>query len=119
MAVRADIGQQWHAPGYVEPKRPSGPRAMLVFVWLLVPAILGAFVLYGTVLHPYSAPKPGSRGGLAWGGTTLYTRRQVRSWLRLHGASYHVWKRRHPAALHIVTPKKHHRAHPAKRHRTR
>src|SRR2546430_11561559 len=27
-----------------------------------------------------------------------------------------VWERRHPAALRIVTPKKHHRAHPAKRH---
>ena len=106
--------------GFQQPQaRPS--TGLIPLWWVLAPgvlgaAVLGAFVLYAT-LHPYSAPTPTAgatasiASGLAWGGTVLYDKPQVKSWLRAHGASYPTWKRRHPAASAIVAPKKRHQPH--------
>ncbi len=113
MALPAGINEQQTRP----------VAGLIPLPWVMAPAllgaaILGAFVLYA-VLKPYSTPPPTpsrAAGGLAWGGTILFTKPQVKSWLRAHGASFPTWKKRHPAGLAIITPKKHRaRPHAAKR----
>jgi hypothetical protein len=121
MSVPVGYGQRQRSPAPFQEARPPRPGAVLV-VWMLIPALLAAAVLGGFVLYaavkPTSAPKPagGAGGGLAWGGTTLFTQAQVTSWLQGHGASYRTWAKRHPAGVVLIVHKSH---HPAKRHRTR
>jgi hypothetical protein len=92
------------------PVAPSA-RPMVPVLWLVVPALLAALILGGFWLYGWyhsrssSTAAAVSHGGLVWGDTVLYNRREMRTWLGQHGASYRRFKRRHPAAYAIVTHK--------------
>jgi hypothetical protein len=94
------------------PVAPSA-RPMVPVLWLIVPALLASLVLGGFWFYGWyhsrssSTTAPVALGGLAWGDSVIYNRREMRVWLGQHGASYHRWKRRHPAAYRIITHKSH------------
>jgi hypothetical protein len=80
-------------------------------LWVILPALLaglmlGCFWAYGWY-NSRSSTNTAALGGLAWGHTRLYNTHEMRAWLGDHGASYRVWKRRHPAAYRIITHKTH------------
>jgi hypothetical protein len=89
--------------------RAAEPR-LIPLVWVLAPAVLAALVLGGFVLYaaltPYSSQEqpPGRHGALLWGDGMFANTLELKGWLRLHGASYAAWKKRHPSALRLVTP---------------
>ena len=81
--------------------------------------ILGGFVLYAQSKYA-AAPKPappGKPGLLVWGDGVFTNKFEINSWLRLHGADYPTWKRRHPAAVRLVNGKPVKSAHAKKRRR--
>ena len=51
---------------------------------------------------------PGIRGSLVWGDGIFANQAQLKAWLKLHGGSYEVWVRQHPAALRLVKPRTKH-----------
>jgi hypothetical protein len=111
---RALVNQPHFQAELRRPQRSRGSRLVLV-PWVLAVVVLAGLVAYAT-LHPYadkrpSAVKLAALGGLLWGDTVVWNKRQMRFWLHLHGAPYPTWEKRHPAALRIITHKKHHRAH--------
>ena len=113
VAASRALANQWHVQ---PPKARRGSRLVLV-PWVLAVAALVALVLYSTLgPTPTRRAVAATAGGLVWGNAIIYNKHQMRVWLRWHGASYHTWQRRHPAALRIITAKHHHaRTHRAAR----
>jgi hypothetical protein len=103
-------------------QRRSRRRNWVFFPMLIAFAIIIGTAVYG-IVSPYEVrtapPAPGHHGALVWGDGIFSNRAQVQAWLKLHGASYRVWRKTHPAALALVKPRvrKHHalpaRAKPA------
>ncbi len=88
-------------------RRKQGSK---VWVWLPLAtafAIIAGIAIYGVVNPSKAKPNPnapGYRGSLVWGDGIFANRAQLKAWLRLHGASYDVWVKQHPAALRLVKP---------------
>ena len=90
-----------------KPVRKQGTK-----LWVWVPlatafAIIAGIAIYG-VINPSKAKlnpnAPGYRGSLVWGDGIFANRAQLKAWLKLHGGSYEVWVKQHPAALRLVKP---------------
>src|SRR5258708_534985 len=81
-------------------------------LWVLLPlatafAIIAGIAIYGAVNPSKAKPTPnapGFHGSLVWGDGIFSNKAQLKAWLRLHGASYRVWVRQHPAAIRLVRP---------------
>jgi hypothetical protein len=88
--------------------RRQGNRSWLFLPLALAFAIIAGIAIYG-VLSPSKAKPapaaPGFRGSLVWGDGIFSNKAQLKAWLRLHGASYKVWVKEHPAALSLVKPR--------------
>jgi hypothetical protein len=111
--VRAIISPVVASRVYVNQARTPVRRRQQRRTWpILVPWAIPIAVFAGIAIYGYFTPytvnrqPPGKPGGLVWGDATFSNRLQVSAWLRLHGGSYPTWKRRHPAALALVTPRK-------------
>ena len=95
----------------VTPKpQPKSPWSVYL-PWALTLAIL--VVTAVVVLLPRTAgtdqPPPGRAGLLVWGNAVFSSPLELEAWLRVRGANYPTWARRHPAAVKLLT------APPAKR----
>jgi hypothetical protein len=99
--------------------RPTQGRRQGNRLWVFLPlalafAIIAGIAIYGVLSPSKATPAPaapGFRGSLVWGDGIFSNKAQLKAWLTLHGASYKVWVREHPAALRLVRPPvKHHKA---------
>jgi hypothetical protein len=89
-----------------------------VFIPLLLPFLILIGIGVYAAVTPYDStnlPPPGQRGSLVWGDAIFANRTELKAWLRLHGAGdFRVWAKDHPAAMRLVTPRKHRAAAPIK-----
>jgi hypothetical protein len=92
-------------------QRQSRRRAWVFFPMLIAFGIIIGVAVY-SVVSPYTIkqapPAPGRHGALVWGDGIFANQAQLKAWLKIHGASYRVWRKTHPAALALVKPRKHH-----------
>ena len=101
--------------------RARKPNRLVLFLPLVTAfAIIAGIAIYGVVSPSKAKPNPnapGFRGSLVWGDGIFANKAQLKAWLKLHGASYQVWVKQHPAALRLVRPPVKHKA--AVVHKTR
>ena len=94
------------------PAPVSSAQSSRILIPLVIPFLILAGIAVYAAFTPYSktnVPPPGARGSLVWGGAIFANERDLRAWLRLHGASYGAWVKAHPAAVKLVKPRsKHH-----------
>jgi hypothetical protein len=88
-------------------RRSSRKNWLILLPWAVPIAVFAGVALYAA-FTPYTIKRepPGTRGHLVWSDAIFANRSQVSAWLRLHGGSFRVFKKRHPAALALVTPRK-------------
>ena len=89
----------------VKPKpQPKSPWSVYL-PWGLTLAIL--VVTAVVVLLPRTAgtdqPPPGRAGLLVWGNAVFSSPLELEAWLRVRGANYPTWARRHPAGVKLLT----------------
>ena len=93
------------------PAQNVRPKSEPRFPWsVFLPWALTAAVLVVTavaLLLPRAAgtdqPPPGQPGLLVWGNAVFSSPLELEAWLRVRGASYPAWARRHPAAVKLLT----------------
>jgi hypothetical protein len=74
--------------------------------------IVAGFAAYAVFAprSPTGLQPPGKRGALVWGDGVFANKGELRPWLSVHGGRYAAWKRRHPAALRLLTAPRHRHA---------
>jgi hypothetical protein len=93
------------------PAQNARPKPEPKFPWsVFLPWALTAAVLVVTavaVLLPRAVgtdqPPPGRAGLLVWGDAVFSSPLELEAWLRVRGASYPTWARRHPAGVKLLT----------------
>lgn len=93
-----------HAQRAHPERQPRFPWTVFV-PWAIAAAVL--VVTAGAVFWPREVgteqPPPGQAGTLVWGDAVFSNPLELEAWLRIRGASYATWARRHPAAVKILT----------------
>ena len=87
------------------------PKGKARFPWtVFLPWAIAAVVLVVTAVAVFwprgvgtEQPPPGQAGTLVWGDAVFSNPLELEAWLRIRGASYATWARRHPAAVEILT----------------
>ena len=100
------------------PKPRSGVPWGVVLPWVITAAVLVATAValfWPRPVEGNPAP-PGQSGALVWGDAVFANPLELQAWLRIRGASYATWAKRHPAGVEILLqpPKPNAPATPAK-----
>jgi len=90
---------------------PARPKPRPRFPWsVFLPWAITGIVLVvtaGALLWPRGVgtkqPPPGHAGTLVWGDAVFVNPLELQAWLRVRGASYATWARRHPAGVKLLT----------------
>jgi hypothetical protein len=80
--------------------------------WVAVPWAIACVVLVGAAVvgvlpRPVTSdrPPPGKAGALVWGNGVFANKLELEAWLRIRGASYEAWARKHPSAVKLLKKK--------------
>ncbi|MEO5575999.1 MAG: hypothetical protein ABIR67_02455 [Gaiellaceae bacterium] len=77
----------------------------MVLPWAITAAVLVVTAVVAFWPRPVGTeqPPPGRAGTLVWGNAVFSNPLELEAWLRIRGASYATWARRHPAAVKLLT----------------
>jgi ABC-type Fe3+ transport system permease subunit len=77
--------------------------------WVAVPWAVACVVLVGAIVvgvlpRPVKSDPspPGQVGALVWGNGVFANKLELDAWLRIRGASYEEFERKHPAAVKLL-----------------
>ena len=100
--IRAILSNQLQSN---QPRRSRRPWSVLL-PWALAGAILVGTAVYALLPSEVKTqPPPGRSAALVWGNGVFSNALELEAWLRIRGASYKTWARRHPAGVKLIAPR--------------